>query len=395
MLAYRALEFTDREAAASLDSYAFGTSPEPARFDPTIIGEMRGLWQADTLVAQLRLLDLQMQNGLTSLRTAGIASVASAPETRRQGHVALLLRHAAAELVEAGVALALLYPFKRTFYGRYGWANHVERRVYSGTPAQLAAFRHQTGSFALVGAEATDELDTIYRAALRGRFGPLVRDAQWWQQRILRDYYAQQQPHIYTAIWRDEQGRGRAYLVYEILQRADGRHVRCREIVAMDPTARAHLFAYLAGHADQIRQIEFPAPADAPVNFVLPDPLDCQVAPYLMLRMLDVTAALTQYTFPPDLSGHITFTIHDDWLAQNNAAFDLTVSDGVAHVQRLPIGSVTGLSLDVRALTQIYSRAVRPRSAAAFGLIEVRDRAQLNALDRLFAGLPPYSSDFF
>jgi predicted acetyltransferase len=399
MITYRSLNEHDRDQAARLDGYAFGNSPEPARFDPLIISRMRGLWDDAALVAQLRLIDIQVQSGANTLPAVGIASVAGAPETRRKGHVALLLHHAMAETAAAGTALAVLYPFKRTFYGRYGWANYVERRVYSGPPERLAGFRLGPGRFVHAGPGQTDalvaELDGIYRGALRGRFGPLVRDDVWWRERVLRDYYNPATPPAYVAIWRDDAGNGRSYLIYDLAKTSAGRRLDCWEIVATDPTARAQLFAFMAGHQDQVAEVRFRAPVDAPVNMLLPDPLECAVEPHFMLRILDVPAALEQYAFPPDLAGSFTLAVHDDWMPANNAAFNVELANGAAQVTRLPAGAPAGLSLDIRVLAQIYSRAVRPRSAAAFGMITVADRSHLGVAERAFTGLPPFVSDFF
>lgn len=396
---YRSLTPGDAEAAARLDSYSFGNSPEPARFDPATIGRMRGLWDATALVAQLRLIDIEVQGGANTLRAVGIASVAGAPETRRKGHVAQLLHHTMAEVAADGVALAVLYPFKRTFYGRYGWANYVERRVYSGSPAQLASFRLGPGRFHHAGPGNADtligELDGIYRAALRGRFGPLVRDEPWWRERVLRDYYSADQQAAHVAIWRDDAGNGRSYMMYDLNRQPGGRVLNCWEIVATDPTARAQLFAFMAGHQDQVAGVRFRAPVDAPVNFLLPDPLECAVEPHFMLRILAVPAALEQYAFPADVEGTFTLAVTDDWIKANNGAYRVTLAGGAAQVTRLPTDASAGLSLDIRVLAQIYSRALRPRSAAAFGMLTVADRSHLALAERAFAGLPPFVSDFF
>jgi hypothetical protein len=64
-------------------------------------------------------------------------------------------------------------------------------------------------------------------------------------------------------------------------------------------------------------------------------------------------------------------------------------------VSRLAAGTEAGLRLDVRALTQIYSRLLRPRTAAAFGLLAAPDRAALELAERAFAGLAPFSTDMF
>ncbi len=389
---YRPLNEQDRAQLLALESYAFQVNPELMHLDQARIGQFRGMFEGSTLRAQLELIPLRMRAGLGDLVAAGLGSVASAPATRRRGDVAALLRHTAAELRATGVPLAVLYPFKRSFYNRYGWATFYERRCYSGSPSLFAHFRRAPGRFTPAGEEEIAELDRIYSGALRGRFGPLVRDEHWWQQRLLHD--GQGRPrHAY--IWRDEQGRGRSYLIYRIADEATGRCFESREMVALDPLARGQLFVFVAGHQDQVANVRFRAPADAPVNLLFPDPLECLIEPQFMLRLLDVPAALAAYSFPPSLGGQLSLAVEDAWLEENRGVFELEWHEGRCQVRRLPAGTPANLHCDVRVLTQIYSRYLRPRTAAAFGLLEAPGREALARFEAAFAGLAPFGSEFF
>ena len=57
------------------------------------------------------------------VRVGGLASVLSAPETRRRGFVRALLRGILEKLHGDGVGWALEYPFDPRFYARYGFAS--------------------------------------------------------------------------------------------------------------------------------------------------------------------------------------------------------------------------------------------------------------------------------
>lgn len=388
---YRALAEDDIERCAALEAYAFRVSPDRADLQGRI-GRFRGLFAGGELLAQLELIPLRLRTGLGEVAAGGVGSVAGAPETRRRGHVAALVRHLAEELRAAGVPLCVLFPFKRSFYGRYGWASFVERRIYSGPPERFAHFRPGPGRFTPAGPDQADELDRIYAGALRGRFGTLVRDRDWWARRVLRGWDGR--PH-HAFIWRDEAGQGRSYLVFRLAGEGREAAMLCQEMVALDPLARAQLFVFIAGHQDQVARVRFPAPADAPVNLLFPDPLDCAVEPHFMLRLLDVPAALEAFTFPRDVAGRLTIAVSDDWIAANHASFALEIEGGRCRVTRLPDGAQAGLRCDVRVLAQLYSRYLRPRTAAAFGLLEAPDRAALALADAAFAGLAPFSADFF
>ncbi len=395
MLTYRPLTEQDLEQFAALEQYAF-----PANYAGYVSSEvhtnrlarLRGLFSGDTLAAQLEVIPLRIQAGAGEIPAAGIGAVASAPALRRRGHVALLLRHLADELRAQGVPLAILYPFKPSFYRRYGWAIFFERRMYSGPPERFASFPAAPGAWQPGGDEHIAEFDRIYRGALRGRFGPIVRDTAWWRDRVL--HTSHKRPHN-AYIWRDAQGQGRAYLIYHLPGDGDQRRMEFRELVALDPTARAQLFHFIAGHQNQVQRVRFRAPADAPVNLLFPDPLECSVEPDFMLRLLDVPAALEAYPFPPGVSGRLTLAVTDTWIAENHTVFALEFVAGRCEVTRLPPDAPADLRCEVTTLAQIYSRYLRPRTAAAFGVLEASGREALDLAERAFAGLAPFSSDFF
>jgi predicted acetyltransferase len=389
---YRPLAQADAERAAAIESYAFNTSADPAGLSAERLAHMRGLFVDGALAAQLALIPLQVRTGLGVATAAGIGGVASPPEVRRRGYVAALLRHLADELRAGGTPLAILYPFKRSFYGRYGWATFFERRVYRGEMARFASFTRAPGAFVPAGEADIPELDRIYRRALHGRFGLVVRDEIWWRDRVLRDWDGRQW-HAY--IWRDEQGHGRSYLVYRLEREGDGRRLFCREIAATDPVSRGQLFTFFALHGDQAAGVRFPAPADAPVNMLMPDPLECAVEPHFMLRLLDVPAALEAHSFPREAAGRLTLAVSDGWIAENQGVYELELDHGRCRVRRLPGEPAADLSCDVATLAQIYSRYLPPRTAAAFGLLTVAERAALGLAERAFAGLAPFCTDFF
>ncbi|NTU79960.1 MAG: GNAT family N-acetyltransferase, partial [Chloroflexales bacterium] len=248
------------------------------------------------------------------------------------------------------------------------------------------------GRFFAAGPAQIDELDRIYRGALRGRFGPLVRDAAWWEREVLHDW--ERRPWQ-AYIWRDEHGVGRSYTIFRLEPDGDGRRFEAREMVALDPTARAQLFVFVAAHQDQVTSARFRAPADAPVNLLFPDPLECAIQPHFMLRLLDVPAALEGYAFPREVAGRLTMAVADDWISDNQGVFALAFEGGRCQVTRLAADAPTDLRCDVRVLTQIYSRYLRPRTAAAFGMLAAPVREALTLAERAFTGLVPFSSDFF
>jgi predicted acetyltransferase len=391
-LTYKLPSPEDAERVLEIERGAYNSTLDDARKwldSPQLQEQLRGLYAGGKLVSQLQLLSLRVLTGTgAELPCGGLGSVATPPELRRRGYTAALLRHTCDELRAAGTFLCMLYPFKHSFYRRFGWATVVERRRYCGSPELFAPFRRRVGGFERVGAEAIGELDGIYRRALRGRFGPLARDAAWWERHLLWN-----DRHNY--LWRDETGAARAYLLYRIRLEQGKQTLSCREIVALDPLARAQLFGFLADHDSQCEQVVFYAPADAPVSLLFPDPPECTLEGWTMLRLIDVAGALGAYHYPPDAEGRLSIAVTDAWLAHNQGVFALEVAGGRAQCTRLADEAEADLACEVGVLAQLYARHLRPRTAAAFGLLEAHSRPALALAERLFAGLAPYNSDAF
>ncbi|WP_298821497.1 GNAT family N-acetyltransferase [Chloroflexus sp.] len=390
MIEYRPIAEDEFEQFWALDSYAFARQYHRGRYTPEVIAQLRGLFVDGHHVAQLQIMPFAMQAGAGTLPVGAIGSVATWPQYRRRGYAEQLLRAACAELREHGAVLALLHPFHHAFYHRLGWALAGERRLVKLTPQHLQAFTPVPGHYIPAGTEQIAELDVIYRGALRGRYGPLVREPTWWRIDVLQTWSGE--PY-HAFIWRDEQGRGRSYLIYRIERSTNRASLVCRDIVALDPVARAQLFVFIARHADQIDEAVIPTPIDAPLNALLPEPASVTVVPLFMQRALDVSRLLTLYPFAP-ATGRLTLQIADDWIADNTGRYQLEWDNGQISVTRLDPGEAD-LACTSATLSQLLSRYLTSRAAAAFGLLAVTERRALGLLEQALAGLPPFCGDYW
>lgn len=392
-LTYKQLEPADYERFVAIEAQAFNEEPDLARLSPEMLPGLRGLYDGNELVAQLQLFAHQLSNGSGTVASGGIGSVAVAPEQRGRGYTESLLRHACAELHEAGTPVCMLFPFRVSFYHRFGWATAMERRVYTGSPRLLRQFAPSPeGRWQRVGDEAVAQLDAVYRHALRGRWGPLVRDEAHWQREVLRTWEKKQHA---AYLWTDTAGRPRAYLIASQTQAPRSeRQLRCREAVALDPLARSQIFSLLAAHETQCAEFVLPTPSDAPVGMLLTDQPRCAIEPYFMLRLVDVARALALFPYPKEATGRLAIAVTDDWLPHNAGTFLLEVHGGAGRCETVS-GVAPDLRCDLRVLTQIATRYLRPRTAAAFGLLDAPSPPALALLDTLFAGLAPFFGDYF
>jgi predicted acetyltransferase len=380
-------EFDDFYA---LDGYCFDQQYARSRYDQRMLAELRRLAVDGRVVAQMQLMPFLLETGRSTLPVGAVGGLAVAAEARGRGHADTLLREACSEMVSRGMALALLHPFQYPFYLKKGWVAAGERRVISAAPQQLRGIAAAAGSVVPAGADDIAELDRIFRAALRGRYGLLQRDDWWWQTDVLRRWDGEA---YHARIWRDEQGNGRAYLIYRFDHSGAKPKLFCRDIVALDAQARAQLFLFMADHFAQVEIVEFPTPIDAPLNAFLPDPPAAAVKPIFLQRILDLPLLCAGYRAAPAAEGALTVALHDDWWPANAGSWRIEFSAGSCTAVRSD--DAADLSCSSGTFSQLLSRFLRPRSAQAFGLLDVSNRAALDLLDTALAGLPPFSSDYF
>jgi predicted N-acetyltransferase YhbS len=178
---------------------------------------------------------------------AGIASVAAHPSARRRGFVRDLLNRLLPLMREQGCTVSALYPFRASFYARFGFVGIPRVRKATFAPAGLGHLvrAELPGSVErLPMAEAFDEYDAFTRRLLRERHGFAVWD------------------EVRTAEFRTDK-------VWVALARVDGEvvgAVRYRidrfggDLVAQDlltagPLGRALILQFFARHVDQVAQI--------------------------------------------------------------------------------------------------------------------------------------------
>ncbi|MEU7609418.1 GNAT family N-acetyltransferase [Micromonospora sp. NPDC049204] len=246
------------------------------------------------------------------LPMAGVAGVATHPLARRQGHVRALLHQLLDEVRDEGHSLSALYPFRPSFYARFG---------YVGLPkARRATF-------------APDHLGSLLRADLPGevsweRIGVGYPAWRAFTERCLRerhgfalfpDYRADgmRDRDEYWLLTARVDGEVTGAVTYRIDEHGGTLHAN--ELLVSDPLARMLLLQFFARHVDQVERVTVQVPPDELPELWLTD-LDMHVeariavpgssAPMARLLSLDALSGL------PAGPGRVRVELTGDrWLA--------------------------------------------------------------------------------
>ncbi|MEU1884482.1 GNAT family N-acetyltransferase [Micromonospora rifamycinica] len=189
------------------------------------------------------------------LPMAGVAGIATHPLARRQGYVRALLCQLLDEMRDGAHPVSALYPFRASFYERFGYVGLPRARTVRFSPADLAPLLRSE----LPGTVDWESIGTGYaryrsftERCLRERHGfsifPDFRDVG------LRD---RDDRWLITATI---DGSVVGALTYRIDDH--GGELVGDDLLAADPYARALLLQFLARHVDQVERISLRIPAD-------------------------------------------------------------------------------------------------------------------------------------
>ncbi|WP_049925067.1 GNAT family N-acetyltransferase [Halopiger goleimassiliensis] len=393
--------------------YAFRPEAGPRPYDPdehdtprARMGERRGIFPDDGddprcvcrhywLAAHVRGEDHP---------TAGLASVATPPEHRRQGYVRRLLEASLAEYRDRDCRFSVLWPFQYAFYRQYGWEAANRIAVHECAPSVLSFARDRlesdtdgsaSGRYRRLTADEYGELEPVYEEYRKRHALALERDESWWRHRVFAGH--DDDPYVYAY---ERDGTVRGYLVYAITNRTadesdDGRTMAVDELVAADHEALLSLLAFCADHDSQVARVEFQLPESEPFHATVADPdeVETTLETGPMVRIVDVAATLSALAYP-DVDASITFAVDDPLADWNRGTFELSVSDGTAACEPTAEDRAD-VSLDVAALSQLV---VGTRSASTLertGDLTVDSGTALETLDALFPSTTVYLGEFF
>jgi predicted acetyltransferase len=337
-------------------SNAFRPASGPHVFDSeegqsavSTLGERRGLFEGDELLAVCKHHSFTTRVGADRLPMGGVAALAVPPENRREGYARELLAASLTEYRDREVPLAALWPFEHAFYAQFGWAT-ASRYVNLETSPETLAFARgeREGSFVNLDPGAHDRLDSVLAAHNAGFDVTIERTEDWWRQRVFDGW--ERKPYVYG--W-ERNGDLRAYVAYHIEEGDEGTRLRTVESAWVDREAHLAVLSFLADQDSQVDSVRMREP-DARLLDVAhsPEAIDATVHIGLMLRLVDVPGALRRRSYPEGASGTVTIGVDDPLLDRNDACFRLTLDEGEARINAVEVEP--DLTLGVGALSQLY-----------------------------------------
>jgi predicted acetyltransferase len=344
---------------------------------------MRVVRRDGRAVAGIGIIPMGHYFGGRSVRAGGITAVGVSPEQRGSGVGLWMLQQSLHELHRQGVPIATLYPATTAFYRRSGFERAAQRIIYE-VPLAAIGVRDYTLEAVPVGPDEYPIIKQLY--AQQGARGAAFMDrpAFYWD-----DILDPKDKRNYKFIVRRD-GVPEGYLIF--LHASWGEPLNVRDSVALTPAAGRRLLTLLADHRSMIETVRILGGTNDTLLFLLAEQKQKVSSSLdLMLRIVDVSGALTARGYPAGVNAELHLEVRDELLPTNNGRFVLTVGDRRASVRGGGAGSVR---LHVRDLAALYSGYMTPSELQAAGTLDGQE-ADLAIAAQIFAGPRPWTPDMF
>ncbi len=395
----RAYGEEDAARFAHVDEVAFGYTMDDAdasienavmEHDRSLVAEIGGEHVGNLSAYSMRV----SVPGGASVPAGGATWVGVVPTATRRGVARALMSRHLDDVAARGEPLAVLWASEPGIYGRFGygtaaWAYPLE--LPTGTSLHRAPNDPSVTTRLATPAEALPLLNPVYEAERRRRPGIPARDERWWRR-------AQHDPvsrrgggsELRYLLAEDADGL-RGYAAFQTRGTWDDvgvptGQVRVREVLSLDPAARAALWAVLLRHDLMASVFWWNAPCDDPIFEWTPVRGAVKTRrDTLFARLVDLPAALSARRYACAVD--VVLSVDDTLVPANTGTWRLRAGvDGHASVVRTD--DPADIVLDVRDLGSAYLGSTSLASLAEAGVVAALDARALVVTSAAFAHAP-------
>jgi predicted acetyltransferase len=321
----------------------------------------------------------------------GLGTVAIAPSHRQRGLAGQMVATALRAAHERGDVLSSLYPFRASFYGRFGYGLAGDTHQYHVPPSALSPDEGRSAVEVLDGPAQRAEAATFYEIWARTQTGQVRRSERLWDElagaadRLLVGY-------------RGTDGRllGYALASYPTQLPPHERYLSVEELVWSSPAARRGLYGWLASLGDQWQGIALRALPEHRLEDWLREPrLNRGPLPHWglwfpsavlmrgpMFRLLSVADGWRRRAVDPQARLTLLLQVADSELTENARTWRLRLEEGAVQVEEGEGAADLRLRLNIQTLGRLYMGALPATAAVEAGLAEADRPARLAELDR-------------
>ncbi len=353
-------------------------------------------FEGRTMLAGMWYYPYEMRVGDDFLPMGGVAAVATAPEARNRGHVKTLMTKAHQQMRDEGRPLAVLMPFKGSFYARMGYADTFFHHTFEFTPGQLASCGRTRASLRAVdGVKIWRTIEDLHQRCGAHRCGTVKRDATYLKWRWLRSAKGLRKVYL---VERGEEPVGFVVATLQTANQTETPNFHINHAVWTDADALRAVLSFIRAHRDQVSKVLWSLPVDVDLfPFFADDHVKVERHQKMMLKLVDMKGAIERRSYAPELSDELVLEVTaDDTSPWNGGRWRVSWDNGQAEVKKLqrPAAGVPRVQCDTQTLAIMYAGHRSASSLASDGLLTVSEKAGA-ILDRAFPSGSPFMQEWF
>ena len=327
-----------------------------------------------------------------SVKSGGIANVASLPEKRRGGHIRKLIKLACDDMYDDGYVMSYLYPFSYQYYRKFGYelCNEIIRMEAAPDEMLPLPFEGHAQQFE-PGESGTDPTDiiAIYEAFSQRYNTMLDRDAWQWERRLEHDPVKSK---FRTYVIYDAQGEACAYFTYQYDRKQYETDIEIKDMAWKDTEGMFLMFGFWRRFVGNVKKIIFNVPCETPPSYIWSEPRNYKLSLLGngMARVINAQKAL-EIIHKPETSGSFTIKVEDSFMSQNNKAYKVSWKNAKSTVEE-----ITGdcdIVCSAQALAQLVTGFADIEKAALRDDVVIQSNTDV--LKSVFVRKPIFIADYF
>ena len=320
------------------------------------------------------------------VKMGGIGMVASDPQYRRQGYIRELMKFLLEKMRTDKCAVSTLYPFKDTFYARFGYVNGAADLFLKINPYYFNRWKKLPNGYRverLSHEEGFQHYKSIHEKAMGKIHGGVKRGENRWKE------YDNPGPGFYAVAFNEKneaegvmkyfsKGYGSGFSWSE-----DGK-MDLQDILYLTPNARRALYNFIFLYTDQVQTVKYPITAgESELYPWLQDycMVDVEKSNIWMSRIIDIPRTLNNLQTTKD--GELKIQINDIDYLENNKIFDFTSRNNVLKVE-ISDSTKADFELSIQGLTSIVYGFLTSFDIESFDWIKNPKEEHLNLLNDWF-----------
>ena len=287
------------------------------------------------------------------MKMGGIGAVATKPEFRKQRQITALIKESLKLMRKNQEYISVLYPFKFSFYRRYGYENCADFEWIISSPKNILLPKDfKPLKIEEISQDESFKICMPIREKIGSKFNlTIYDDLEFWKY-----HHARKKTKVFV-IKDGEENVG--YFTTRLEKKEGPWNVRLnmRNVIVDSEAARLTVLDYIKKHTDQNKDFSYPLLGDERITDYFDDlwegSFKYQMTGGPMFRVVDVKKAMELLEFDQSLDVTFSMKIDDEYASWNSEPMLVTIKNGKAKVTKATDEKIE-LTTEIKAFTQLF-----------------------------------------